>query len=227
MNGDSIIKSGPALSKGSRLLLATHNAGKMKEMRELLAPFGVAPVSAGDLGLAVPEETGTRFEDNAAIKAKAAAKAGNMIALADDSGLEVEALEGAPGVYTADWAEQADGSRDFYQAMRNVEEKLQAAGAVLPAQRKARFVSVLCLAGPSTEPRFFRGEVEGHLIWPPRGQKGFGYDPVFVPDGHTRSFGEMEAQEKHGWKGGDHEPLSHRARAFRAFALAFLSDSNR
>lgn len=207
------------------LLIATHNSGKVREMRDLLAPFAVEVATAAELGLAEPEETGTTFEENAAIKACAAARGSGMTALADDSGLAVEALDGAPGVYTADWARQPDGTRDFAKAMRDVEEKLQAIGAVTPERRRARFVSVLCLASPKGSTRFFRGEVEGQLVWPPRGTRGFGYDPVFLPEGHRRSFGEMSAAEKHGWRPGGGEPLSHRARAFRLFAEACLGPS--
>ncbi len=144
-------------------------------------------------------------------------QASGLPALADDSGICVEALDGAPGVYTADWAETGNG-RDFMMAMRTVEEKLQAAGATAPDERRAAFVAVLCLAFPDGHCEFFRGEAPGHLVWPPRGDLGFGYDPVFVPDGHDRTFGEMTADEKHGWTPGDAEALSHRARAFRLFA---------
>lgn len=200
-----------------RLVLATHNDGKLREMRGLIGPFGFDVVSAGELGLAEPDEDGTTFEQNARTKAMAAMEATGLPALADDSGICVEALDGAPGVYTADWAETGNG-RDFMIAMRTVEEKLQAAGATAPDERRAAFVAVLCLALPDGHCEFFRGEAPGHLIWPPRGDLGFGYDPVFVPDGHDRTFGEMTADEKHGWTPGDAEALSHRARAFRLFA---------
>jgi len=200
-----------------RLVLATHNDGKLREMRGLIGPFGFDVISAGELGLAEPDEDGTTFEQNARIKAMAAMEATGLPALADDSGICVEALDGAPGVYTADWAETGNG-RDFMMAMRTVEERLQEAGATAPDQRRAAFVAVLCLAFPDGHCEFFRGEARGHLIWPPRGDLGFGYDPVFVPDGHDRTFGEMTADEKHGWTPGDAEALSHRARAFRLFA---------
>jgi len=142
--------------------------------------------------------------------------------LSDDSGLMVDALGGAPGVYTANWAERPDGSRDFGMAMERTEAELQKAGAIEPAQRTGRFVAVICLAFPDGQAEYYRGEVEGTLVWPPRGNLGFGYDPVFLPDGFDRTFGEMTAEEKHGWKPGDREALSHRARAFRKFAEARL-----
>lgn len=217
-----------------KLVLATHNSGKLAEFADLFAPFGFELVSAGQLGFPVPEETGTQFEENAYIKAFASAKASRLPALADDSGLEIEALGGAPGVYTADWAEQADGSRDFVKAMEKVERELQkvlakkaAAGAVNAEQdtaklRRGRFVSVLCLAWPDGAAEYFRGEVTGQLVWPPRGSKGFGFDPVFQPDGYQKSFGEMPAQAKHGWRPWNKRALSHRARAFKAFAEAKL-----
>lgn len=203
------------------LLVASHNAGKIDEMRALIEPFGFAVTSAAELGLAVPEETGTTFEENAAIKALASARAAGMPALADDSGLMVDALGGAPGVHTADWAETPGGGRDFMMAMRKVEEALAARGASAPDDRRARFVCVLCLAWPDGETSCFRGEVEGRLVWPPRGEQGFGYDPVFLPDGLARTFGEMPAADKHGLVPG-RPPLSHRARAFARFAAAAL-----
>jgi XTP/dITP diphosphohydrolase len=205
-----------------KLILATHNAGKLTEFRGLVAPFGIEVVSAGELGLPEPEETGTTFEANAATKALAAARATGLAALSDDSGLEVDALGNQPGVYTADWATLPDGSRDFKVAMQKVEDALNKTGATSPDQRKGRFVATLCLAWPEGETQFFRGEAAGTLIWPPRGNDGFGYDPVFLPDGHTRTFGEMSADEKHGWKPGDAAALSHRARAFKLFAETHL-----
>ena len=205
------------------IVVATHNKGKLAEIRDLIGPFGFEAKSAGDHGLPEPEETGTTFEENAAIKALAAARATGLPALSDDSGLCVDALDGQPGVYTADWAQKADGTRDFAMAMRNVEERMQAAGALEPAQRTGRFVAVLCLAWPDGHTEFFRGEVEGTLVWPPRGTRGFGYDPVFLPDGFAQTFGEMEAGEKHGWEAGRGDlGLSHRARAFALFARAKL-----
>jgi XTP/dITP diphosphohydrolase len=205
-----------------KLVLATHNAGKLIEFRGLVAPFGIEVVSAGELGLPEPEETGTTFEANAATKALAAAHATGLVALSDDSGLEVDALGNQPGVFTADWATLPDGSRDFRVAMQKVEDALVGAGATSAARRKGRFVATLCLAWPDGETQFFRGEAAGTLVWPPRGNDGFGYDPVFLPDGHTRTFGEMSADEKHGWKPGDAAALSHRARAFKLFAETHL-----
>ncbi|TCD16714.1 non-canonical purine NTP pyrophosphatase [Oricola cellulosilytica] len=201
-----------------KLVLATHNGSKLREIRDLIGPFGFEVTSAGELGLAEPAEEGTTFEENARTKALAAARATGLPALSDDSGICVDALDGAPGVHTADWAELPDGSRDFAMAMRNVEEKLAGKGAATPEQRGARFVSVLCMAWPDEHVEFFRGEVAGTLVWPPRGKLGFGYDPVFRPDGYDITFGEMTAEEKHGWKPGDAEALSHRARAFKRFA---------
>ena len=205
-----------------RIVVATHNSGKLREIADLIAPFGFEARSAADHGLPEPEETGTTFEENAYIKAHAAASATGLPALADDSGLCVDALDGAPGVYTADWATLPDGRRDFGIAMEKVEEKLRAKGALAPGDRKGRFVAVLCLCFPDGEAEYYRGEAEGTLVWPPRGTLGFGYDPVFVPNGHDVTFGEMPAEQKHGWKPGDEEALSHRARAFREFARARL-----
>ncbi len=208
------------LDRGTKLVVATHNKGKLAEIRDLIGPFGLKAVSAGELGLPEPAETGTTFEDNAYTKAFAAAKASGLPALSDDSGLCVDALDGAPGVYTADWAEKPDGSgRDFLMAMEKVEALLAEKGALVPAQRTGRFVAVLCLAQPDGRAEYFRGEVEGTLVWPPRGDKGFGYDPVFKPEGYTKTFGEMPASEKHGWEAGRGDlGLSHRARAFAKFA---------
>ncbi len=211
---------------GSKLVVASHNAGKVREISELIAPFGLNAVSAAELDLDEPEETGVTFEENAYIKASTAAKATGLPSLADDSGLCVDALDGAPGVYTADWAEQADGSRDFARAMQDVEDKLRQSGAGEtndPGKRGAHFVATLCLCWPDGHAEYFRGEVHGTLIWPPRGTQGFGYDPVFLPKGDSRTFGEMSADEKHGWKPGGGEPLSHRSRAFAKFAAACLS----
>lgn len=207
-----------------KIVIATHNDGKLREFADLMASFDTETVSAGQLGLPEPEETGTTFEENALTKALSAAKGSGLPALSDDSGLCVDALDGAPGVYTADWATHADGSRDFAMAMRNTEEKLQAAGATTPEKRTGRFVATLCLCWPDGEHRFFRGEAEGKLVWPPRGSDGFGYDPVFQPDGHQRTFGEMTAEEKHGWAPGQAEALSHRARAFKLFAETMFAD---
>jgi XTP/dITP diphosphohydrolase len=207
------------LSRGDVLVLASHNPGKARELSELVAPFGLTVRSAADLGLPEPEETGTTFEENARLKALAAAKASGLAALADDSGLTVDALGGDPGIYSARWA---GPRKDFAIAMRAVEDRLQAASATTPAQRRAKFVAVLALAWPDGESREWRGEVAGTLVWPPRGDRGFGYDPIFLPDGHARTFGEMSAEEKHGWKPGGGDALSHRARAFSRFARDML-----
>lgn len=204
------------------LIVASHNAGKIREIRDLIGPLGFEAKSAADLNFVEPDETGTTFEENATIKALASAKASGLPALSDDSGLAIDALDGAPGVYTANWAEREDGSRDFAMAMQKVEDALQDKGADAPEKRTARFVSVLCLAWPDGHVELFRGEVEGHVVWPPRGDQGFGYDPVFQPKGYDTTFGEMSADEKHGWKPGDAEALSHRARAFKIFAETCL-----
>lgn len=191
-----------------KLVIATHNAGKLKEIAALLAPYGVECVSAGELGLPEPEETGTTFVENALIKARAAAEASGFAALADDSGLSVIALGGRPGVYTADWAErqwfEGEKGRDWYMAMGKVEGLLQAAGPATP--RDAWFSCVLAIAWPDGESTVYEGRVDGALTWPPRGDKGFGYDPVFVPRGSTETFAEIEPKEKH--------RISHRADAF-------------
>ena len=208
---------------GKKIVVASHNGGKLREFADLMAPFGVEAMSAKQYGLPEPDETGTTFEENALIKALAATKATGLPALSDDSGLCVDALDGAPGVYTANWAETPEGSRDFGIAMQRTEVALQEVGAVDPGQRTGRFVAVICLAFPDGEAEYFRGEVEGTLVWPPRGELGFGYDPVFLPDGFEKTFGEMSAQEKHGWKPGQAMALSHRARAFQKFAQARLN----
>lgn len=204
------------------IVVASHNAGKIAEIADLIGPLGFSAKSAADLKFEEPDETGTTFEENAAIKALASAKASGLPSLSDDSGLVVDALDGAPGVYTANWAEREDGSRDFGMAMEKVEEALRERGAISPAQRTARFVSVLCLAWPDGHTEVFRGEVEGTVVWPPRGTSGFGYDPVFQPAGYDTTFGEMTAQEKHGWKPGQATALSHRARAFKTFVETCL-----
>ena len=204
------------------IVVASHNAGKIAEIADLIGPFGISARSAAELKFAEPDETGTTFEENAAIKALASARAAGMPALSDDSGLVVDALDGAPGVYTANWAEREDGSRDFVMAMEKVEKALAERGATAPEQRSGRFVSVLCLAWPDGHTEMFRGEVEGMIVWPPRGTKGFGYDPVFQPEGFDTTFGEMTSEEKHGWKPGDAQALSHRARAFKIFVETCL-----
>ena len=207
---------------GRRIVVASHNAGKLREFADLMAPFGIEAKSAKDYGLPEPEETGTSFEENAYIKALAAAKATGLTAMSDDSGLCVDALDGAPGVYTADWATRPDGTRDFMMAMEKTQALLTEAGATDPARRTGRFVAVLCLCEPDGTAEYFRGEAEGTLVWPPRGSDGFGYDPVFQPDGFDVTFGEMTAEQKHGWKPGQETALSHRARAFQKFARAKL-----
>ena len=202
-----------------RLVIATHNPGKLAEMRDLLAAYGVDAISAGDLGLQEPDETGMTFRDNARIKAQSAARAAGIAAFADDSGLVVDALDGAPGIHSARWA---GPNRDFRGAMATIEEKLRERGATTPDRRKAHFVCALCVAWPDGHAEEFEAQVDGSLVWPPRGEKGFGYDPMFLPDGHQRTFGEMAAEEKHGLpprgKG-----LSHRARAFLKLAAACLA----
>lgn len=187
---------------GQRVVIATHNRGKLEEFAELLKPHGVDAVSAGQLGIPEPEETETTFEGNARIKAANAARHSGLVAIADDSGLCVDALNGDPGVYTADWA---GPDRDFSRAMRLVEEKLAAKGAITPEQRRARFVCTLVVRWPDGQENVYVGEAPGHLVWPPRGKLGHGYDPVFVPDGETRTFAEMANEEKN--------RLSHRGRA--------------
>jgi XTP/dITP diphosphohydrolase len=189
-----------------RLLVASHNAGKVREISELLRPLGVEAVSAASLGLAEPEETEATFKGNAELKARAAAAASGLPALADDSGLEVFALGGAPGVHSARWA---GPGRDFKAAMARVWRELEAKGA---ADRSARFVCVLALAQPDGGVESFEGEARGIIVWPPRGDKGFGYDPIFMPEGCARTFGEMTPEEK--------LPLTHRARAFEKLLAA-------
>jgi XTP/dITP diphosphohydrolase len=200
------------------LVIATHNLGKLREMRELLLPYGMEAVSAGELGLIEPKESGATFRDNARGKAISAAIASGMPAFADDSGLAVDALEGEPGVHSARWAGR---EKNFQRAMEMVEEKLRERGAHAPSQRKAHFVSALCVAWPDRHVEEFEAKVDGTLVWPPRGEEGFGYDPMFLPDGHSRTFGEMPSREKHGLPPGG-KGLSHRARAFLKLAEACL-----
>jgi XTP/dITP diphosphohydrolase len=201
-----------------RLVIATHNPGKLREMRELLTPCGVGAVSAAELGLDEPEETGTTFRDNARIKAVAAAAATGLPAFSDDSGLVVDALDGAPGIHSARWA---GPEKDFAGAMERIDHQLRERDAVAPERRKAHFVSALCVTWPDGHMEEFEGRVDGVLVWPPRGDKGFGYDAMFLPDGHDRTFGEMTSEEKHSLP-----PrglgLSHRARAFMRLAEACL-----
>jgi XTP/dITP diphosphohydrolase len=198
-------------------VIATHNPGKLREMREMLAAYGIGAISAGDAGLPEPEEAGVTFRDNARIKAVAAAAAG-LPAFADDSGLAVDALDGAPGIYSARWA---GPDKNFHRAMAMIEEKLRERGATAPERRTAHFVSALCVAWPDGHTEEFEGRAAGTLVWPPRGDMGFGYDPIFLPDGYARTFGEMPSEEKHGLppKGSG---LSHRAKAFLKLAEACL-----
>ncbi len=201
-----------------RLVIATHNPGKLAEMRELLSPYGIDVVLAAELKLAEPEETGKTFQANARIKAVAAASATQLLAFADDSGLCVDALDGAPGIFSARWA---GATKDFNTAMARIERLLQERDAGEPEQRKAHFVSALCVAWPDGHVEEVEARVDGTLVWPPRGDAGFGYDPAFLPDGHTRTFGEMSSIEKHGLP-----PLglglSHRAKAFVQLAKMCL-----
>lgn len=192
-----------------QLIVASHNAGKLREIGALLQPFGIEPVSAGELGLPEPDETEDNFAGNARIKAHASASGGGLPALSDDSGIEVDGLDGAPGVYTADWAETPQG-RDFPMAMKTVWNKLEARNAPYP--RTARFVCTLCLAWPDGHDELFRGEVNGTVVWPMRGDQGFGFDPIFMPDGFDQTFGEMDPDQKH--------RMSHRADAFAKLVTA-------
>jgi XTP/dITP diphosphohydrolase len=192
------------LKRGDRLLVATHNRGKLEEIADLLGPYGLSVVGAGDLGLPEPEETETTFVGNARLKAHAAAKASGMVALADDSGLAVDALGGAPGVFTADWATTSRG-RDFAIGMERVWRELEAIKA--PEPRRAQFCCTLVLAAPDGQDLVFEGKSHGRLVWPGRGNQGHGFDPIFLPDGYAQTFGEMDRWEKN--------CLSHRADAFR------------
>ena len=201
-----------------RVVVATHNPGKLRELVELLQRYGIDAVSARELGLEEPEETGASFGSNARLKAVAATSAG-LPAIADDSGLSVDALGGEPGIHSARWAGK---EKDFDQAMRMVEDKLRARGAREAAQRRARFVCALCVAWPDGHVEEFEGVVKGTLVWPPRGQQGFGYDPMFLPEGHAHTFGEMSSTEKHGLPP-EGMGLSHRARAFLQLAEACLA----
>jgi len=196
------------LSPG-KLVIASHNQGKVREIRALLAPFGIEPVSAGELDLPEPEETGTTFAENALLKAHASAQGANCVALSDDSGLCVTALNGAPGVYTADWAEadiyEGGPGRDWYMAMGKVEGKLAELGP--DTDRSAYFTCTLALAWPDGHSEIFEGRAHGNLVWPPRGTLGFGYDPVFQPIGFKHTFAQLDPQQKH--------EMSHRADAFK------------
>jgi len=201
------------LVPGTRLVVASHNSGKVREILDLEAQHGLSVVSAAELGLPEPEETGRTFAANAQLKAEAAAQRAGLPALSDDSGLEVEALGGEPGIYSARWA---GPGKDFAFAMRRVADEVMGCGGWKVPGPRANFIAVLCLAWPDGEVALFEGKVYGHLVWPPRGSQGFGYDPMFVPDGYELTFGEMEPDAKHA--------ISHRARAFRLFAQACLGD---
>lgn len=202
--------SSRTLARGSRLVIATHNDGKLREFRELLMPFGFDLVSAGELGLPEPDETGTTFAENARIKAQAASEASGLPALADDSGIAVQALWGAPGIFSARWA---GPGKDFGAAMQRIEDELHQRNADASG-RRAAFIAALCLMWPDGHAEEIEGSLVGQAIWPPRGTLGFGYDPMFQPDGHERTFGEMNADEKHGVDWQRRAGLSHRARAF-------------
>jgi XTP/dITP diphosphohydrolase len=196
------------LRRGDGLVVASHNPGKIREIDDLLRPYGIAPVSAGALGISEPDETETTFAGNARLKALHCALASGRPALADDSGLEVHALDGAPGIYSARWA---GPQKNFNVAMARVERELAARNG----ERRANFIAVLCLAWPDGEAHVFEGKVHGQLVRPPRGDQGFGYDPMFLADGETLTFGEMEPVKKHA--------ISHRARAFKLFVAACLA----
>jgi XTP/dITP diphosphohydrolase len=198
------------LKKGMRLVIASHNEGKVREIADLFAPYGVEVVSAGRLGLPEPKETGASFAENAKLKAIAAARSSGLPALADDSGLEVKALGGEPGIHSARWGGE---TRDFGLAMQRVHRELVAAGA---KDRAANFTCALALAAPQGEAQLFEGKVFGTIVWPGRGTRGFGYDPIFVPEGYSETFGEMEPELK--------DSISHRARAFEKLMLAAYDD---
>jgi len=201
------------LPRGSHLVVASHNEGKVREIKALLGPHGIQPISAGSLGLPEPEETGLTFAANAELKAHASAKGSGHAALADDSGLCVDALDGAPGIYSARWAGPA---KDFRVAMNRIHDELRHKGLTTSA---AKFVCALCVALPSGESQVFQGEVHGHLTFPPRGDHGFGYDPIFVADGMEETFAEIDPARKHA--------MSHRAKAFeKLLHSGIFSESN-
>ncbi len=199
------------LTRGAKLVVASHNAGKVWEINQLIAPYGLAAVSAGELGLPEPEETEATFHGNALLKARAAADGAGLPALADDSGLEVDVLGGAPGIYSARWA---GPSRDFGLAMKKAGEEITARHGWAAPGPRANFISVLCLAWPGGAHHFYDGRIDGHLVWPPRGGNGFGYDPMFIPEGGTETFGEMAPAGKYA--------ISHRTRAFAKFKAECL-----
>jgi XTP/dITP diphosphohydrolase len=197
------------LTRGDKIVVASHNPGKVREIRELLAPFGLVTLGAAELDLPEPDETGSTFADNAMLKADAAAKASGLVSLSDDSGLCVAALDGAPGIYSARWAGEA---KDFRAAMKRVETEING-----NPNKRAYFVCVLALAAPGAQTEIFEGRVYGALTFPPRGDKGFGYDPIFVPESERFTFGEMDPQAKHA--------ISHRARAFEKFVASAIHPS--
>ncbi len=204
------------LIRGMKLVVATHNPGKVVEINALISPYGLEAVSAGALGLAEPDETGTMFASNARLKSRAAANASGLPALADDSGLCVDALDGAPGIFSARWG---GAQKDFGAAMARVQRELELRGARLPSDRTAHFVSALSLSWPTPDPQvgddqIFEGRAYGEVVWPPRGTLGFGYDPMFLPDGEEQTFGEMDPIAK--------DKMSHRARAFAKFVKVCL-----
>jgi XTP/dITP diphosphohydrolase len=202
------------LTRGTRLVVASHNPGKAWEINQLIAPYGLDAVLAGDLGLAEPEETEPTFEGNARLKALAAAKGAGLPALADDSGLCVVDLDGAPGIYSARWA---GPTKDFSIAMDRVHAELDKRGGFREGRHRAYFISVLCLAFPDGSSELFEGRIDGTLVWPPRGGNGFGYDPMFLADGESQTFGEMESKRKYA--------ISHRTRAFAKFKVACLEQA--
>jgi XTP/dITP diphosphohydrolase len=202
---------------GPKLVIATHNSGKLREIRDLMLPFGIECVGAAELDLPEPEETGTTFVDNADLKARQAADLSGLPALADDSGLAVDALGGRPGIHSARWAEDVAGNRDWNRAMQRVRDEVEAIGP--DASHDAHFVCALALAWPDDgQAESFEGKVHGTLVWPPRGDQGFGYDPMFVPAGYDLTFGEMEPSQKHS--------ISHRAAAFEKL-VAWVGTSRR
>ena len=210
--------SEPHRRLSGQIVAATHNSGKLAELRDLLGPHGLEVISAGALGLPEPEETGSTFIDNALIKARSAMRASRLPSLSDDSGICVVGLDGEPGIYSARWAGK---SGDFSPAMARIQTELESRGVAKPW--RAYFISALAIAWPDGRAETFEGRVDGDLTFPPRGDAGFGYDPCFVPDGYTRSFGEMTATEKHGLPADGSLALSHRARAFQMLARACLS----
>jgi XTP/dITP diphosphohydrolase len=201
------------LKRGMQIVVATHNEGKVRELGELLAPLGIETVSAGALGLPEPEETGASFAANARLKAEAASSASGMTAIADDSGLEVAALGGEPGIHSARWG---GPTKNFGVAMERVNRALETSGS---GDRRANFICALALAGPDAETKIFTGKVYGALVWPPRGKRGFGYDPIFVPDGESETFGEMDPHRKNA--------MSHRQKAFDQLLQACWTDNER